>query len=406
MQSKVQSHPCNACGSLLLADGLDFGTQPIANQLLDSPKVSSLTTRLAVTICRECALIQLVESTDPSIFYTNYATPSSWKAEPHAERLITELEERLPKNSRILEVGANDGKFLLNLAASGWTDLIGLEPTANTAESCRSLGFEVIESALTSSFGAELVKKHGQWDCVITRQVLEHISDLQDFVNALRMLVKPGGLLIVEVPDARINLSMRDYSVWEEHVNYFTPFTLETVIVNAGFDVELLYESVFSGGCLSLIARRRESSMLAGQAKPNNQAVQHANRVFDHWVADFQGFQSNIRKFFARYASDGGCILWGVGARSTNFINIMGVGAHISAVVDEQPGKQGKIMPGTLKEIMPPSSLARKQFAMSTLVLGVNAENEELVMKKTSLQPKQWVSILPPSAHLITGWLE
>ena len=65
--------------------------------------------------CTQCGLVQLMEPIDPSEFYTDYATPSSWKNEPHVERLLAYLEQVVSRNARILEVGCNDGRFLLRL---------------------------------------------------------------------------------------------------------------------------------------------------------------------------------------------------------------------------------------------------------------------------------------------------
>ena len=66
-----------------------------------------------------------------------------------------------------------------------------------------------------------------QFDFVITRQVLEHIRDLHDFLKGIDYILNKNGILVIEVPDHTMNYELFDYSFWEEHINYFTFNTLK-----------------------------------------------------------------------------------------------------------------------------------------------------------------------------------
>lgn len=399
-------HPpaCNGCKSDL-GPGLSFGPHPIANHLLYTKNEPIDVYPLEVTICRVCGLVQLVSTIDSSMFYENYATPSSWKREPHAKRLLDELSLALPVSHRILDVGCNDGTFLGLLRNAGWQLLEGLEPTKNTAAECRRRGFDVIQDSLTLESAKQIAKKKGKWDCVILRQVLEHIADLADFGLALATLVKPGGLLVIEVPDGSLHLSARDYSVWEEHVNYFTWDTLAIFLSNAGFEIETAYDSLFSGRCLTVLARRRQSETPDFSAfRHNGEITNRACHAFDQWANEFWEFRAHVQREIEMAAALGPVVLFGVGCRSINFINVMGVADHLSVAIDDQPGKQGRFIPGAMIEIMDSARYEKLFREPATVLLGVNAENEEKVMSSNNFPVRQWWSVLPPSSGLVPGW--
>lgn len=401
-----KSGSCNVCRSRL-ESGLDFGEQPIANQLSETDSIEVAKYRLGVTACRRCGLVQLTDPLSPSLFYENYATPSSWKAEPHTPRLLGHLERMVPKKAKILDVGCNDGVFLSLLREHGWIHTSGLEPTRNTAEVCRQRGFEVIEAPLTSRLAGDLVSRDGKWDCVVLRQVLEHIVDLHDFGHALSTLVVEGGLLVIEVPDGRVNLQERDYGIWEEHSNYFTPDFLMSFLQNFGFEVQVSYESLFSSVCLSVIARRNSDEVSANHVYvADKNLARRQNDVFDRWASEFSEVKYRLRESIREVAQGGPVILYGVGCRSTNFINIMEASEFIDVAVDSQQGKQGKYVPGTRLRIVSPEEYRHEQATPATVLLGVNAENESRVIDEARVEASAWFSILPPSSRLLPGWFD
>ena len=72
-------------------------------------------------------------------------------------------------------------------------------------------------------------------DVLLVRHVIEHCYDIHAALRALRSLVRPGGYVVFEMPDARRALDRLDYStIWEEHLFYFTPATIRQALAVAG----------------------------------------------------------------------------------------------------------------------------------------------------------------------------
>jgi hypothetical protein len=65
--------------------------------------------------------LQLKHDIDRKEFYTSYATPSSWKFEPHMEELIQRyfVGEGDFVDESVLDIGSNDGKLLVRLSELG-----------------------------------------------------------------------------------------------------------------------------------------------------------------------------------------------------------------------------------------------------------------------------------------------
>lgn len=386
---------CNASVEFLL----DFGNQPIVNNLQvepgDVPKFP-----IEVGGCSYCGLVQILNPIDPAEFYTNYANASSVKREPHLEKLIEKLESLLPKNAKIIDVGCNDGKFLSRLRESGFNDLHGLEPTKNMSERAINAGFGVLNSYLNSAKSREIVAETGLFDCVTLRQVLEHIENLSDFGVALRNLLKPNGLLVIEVPDAQSHFDLPDFALWEEHINDFSLGSLKHFLRQHGLEVIDSYKTQFSGVCLTVLSRLVDTRSV--DVEPVSQIVDS----FRKWAKCFDPFRSQVQAELQYFASrDLPIALYGVGSRSSFFLNVTRSMGNISFAIDDDPAKQGKYLPGTEILIRSRENGFKLLKENSLVLLGVNGENEKKLLSEISPQNK-WVfkSILPPSENLLSAF--
>ena len=386
---------CNASVEFLL----DFGNQPIVNNLQvepgDVPKFP-----IEVGGCSYCGLVQILNPIDPAEFYTNYANSSSVKREPHLEKLIEKLESLLPKNAKIIDVGCNDGKFLSRLRESGFNDLHGLEPTKNMSERAINAGFGVFNSYLDSAKSREIVTETGLFDCVTLRQVLEHIENLSDFGVALRNLLRPNGLLVIEVPDAQSHFDLPDFALWEEHINDFSLGSLKHFLRQHGLEVIDSYKTQFSGVCLTVLSRLVDTRSV--DVEPVSQIVDS----FRKWAKCFDPFRSQVQAELQYFASrDLPIALYGVGSRSSFFLNVTRSMGNISFAIDDDPAKQGKYLPGTDILIRSREDGFKLLKENSLVLLGVNGENEKKLLSEISPQNK-WVfkSILPPSENLLSAF--
>ncbi len=143
-----------------------------------------------------------------------------------------ESENAVPP--RALELGCATGGYLAKLVAIGW-DVVGVEPGKIASEKARECGFNVHTGVLD-----DVSLPAASFDCAAAWMVVEHVVDPVTTLRQLHDLLKPGGQLLISVPNGgcweRL-LFRSSWYVWElpRHLHYFTPSSVRDVLKTSGF---------------------------------------------------------------------------------------------------------------------------------------------------------------------------
>ena len=148
---------------------------------------------------------------------------------------------RLKKQQlRILDVGSGPGHFLLRAKERGWA-AVGLEASPAAVEYSRGIGVEVHHGF----FFEEDEWGLGDFDAIHMQHVLEHVSNPVATLQALHGLLKPSGVLCLEVPNdfspiQELLFKSMEFPAWwvapPEHLNYFSKSSLDTVLRECLYD--------------------------------------------------------------------------------------------------------------------------------------------------------------------------
>jgi 2-polyprenyl-3-methyl-5-hydroxy-6-metoxy-1,4-benzoquinol methylase len=133
------------------------------------------------------------------------------------------------KGQRFLEVGCGSGELLVEIRSAG-ADVFGCEIGPQGQEAARKYGIPILEGELTKdSFG-------GGFDCIYSYGCLEHIIELEQFLDSCRYLLKPGGLLFHTVPNTALTYkNVQTTNLCHQHINYFTPDNGIRLLRSQGF---------------------------------------------------------------------------------------------------------------------------------------------------------------------------
>lgn len=156
-------------------------------------------------------------------------------------------------SGRILDVGCGKGAFLRSFRdhRPRW-HLVGIEPSREEAELARRDGQLEIHEGMLGSTPLE----RESFDLVSIMHVFEHVPRPIETLRHMRDLLKPGGVLFIEVPNTS-DLNMFYDLLLFEHLYHFTPETLAWLLSREGFEI-LAHERSTAYGAQRVIARKAD----------------------------------------------------------------------------------------------------------------------------------------------------
>jgi SAM-dependent methyltransferase len=159
------------------------------------------------------------------------------------------LRRVAPPGGRLLEVGCASGWFLGEARAIGY-DAVGIEPAAEMAAAARQRSGAEVHAAMLED--AEL--QPASFDVAAAFHVLEHLAQPRGALGAVRDALRPGGLLLLELPNVASLRAAREEEDWygmepAHHVAHYSPRALDALLRAAGFVPETV-ESVHPGTLL------------------------------------------------------------------------------------------------------------------------------------------------------------
>ena len=353
---------CRHCGTELSLPLIDLGSAPPSNSYLSAEGLHAPEKwyPLRVLVCQHCWLVQTEDFAHyADLFSEDYAYFSSFSSSwlKHAEAYVDAMTKRfgLGESSRVVEVASNDGYLLQYVKARG-IPCYGIEPTTSTAQAARAKGIEVIESFFGVALAQELANKGLRADLMAANNVLAHVPDINDFVAGFARLLAPAGVVTFEFPHLLRLVEQNQFdTIYHEHFSYLSLTAVRRILQHNGlqlFDVE---ELPTHGGSLRLFAQRLDTGLQ--EVSPRVAALQEREDAAGMHCADFYaGFQAkaNVVKndlvaFLIEAARSGKRVVaYGAAAKGNTLLNYAGVRPDLlSYVVDLNPAKQGKCLPGS-----------------------------------------------------------
>jgi hypothetical protein len=353
---------CRHCGTELRLPLVDLGSAPPSNAYLTAQalKAPEKFFPLRVLVCTDCWLVQTEDYAGvEEIFSTDYAYFSSFSTSwlKHAEQYVTDMAQRfaLNENSHIVEVAANDG-YLLQYAKAQEIPCLGIEPTTSTANAARSKGIEIVEAFFGVKLAQQLAVQGKQADLTVANNVLAHVPDINDFVNGFAVLLKPQGVATFEFPHLFRMIAEKQFdTIYHEHFSYLSLTVASRIFAHNGLTVFDVEELPTHGGSLRVFAQRTNSGTNAVAPRVAEMLAREgaAGMTTHDYYAGFQSRADQIKNAFLAFlieAKNTGkkVIAYGAAAKGNTLLNYAGVRPDLLPwVIDRNPAKQGKYLPGS-----------------------------------------------------------
>ena len=380
---------CLFCGTTLRHTLVDLGMSPLCESYLATDQLNQMEPfyPLHVWVCEQCFLVQVQEYVRPEHIFSDYAYFSSYSdswlrhAKTYTERMVTRLG--LDAGSQVIEVGSNDGYLLQYFVAQG-IPVLGIEPAANVARVAVDRGVPTMTTMFRTEVARELAAAGTRADLLCGANVLAQVSDLNDFVAALKLLLKPRGVITIEFPHLMRLMEENQFdTIYHEHFSYFSLLTAERIFAAHGltlFDVE---ELTTHGGSLRLYARHVEDEGKPVGARVLELRAREEIGGFtrlDRYASFGEQVKETKRKLldFLITAKRQGKSVAGYGApgKGNTLLNYCGIRTDfLDYTVDRSPHKQGKFLPGTHIPIFHPAKI-RETRPDYVLILPWNLRDE------------------------------
>ena len=370
-QKQIITRPCRFCGAHLKQTLIDLGMSPLCETYPSAADLSrgEIYYPLHVYVCQECFLVQLEEYESPENIFGDYAYFSSYSDSwlKHCENYCDQMIKRFGFNEQsfVVEVASNDG-YLLQHFVKRKVPVLGIEPAANVAKVANERGVPTSVRFFGTQLAKELAGQGRCADLIAGNNVLAQVPDLNDFVEGLKVLLKPDGVLTLEFPHLLRLIEHNEFdTIYHEHFSYFSMLTTVRIMEAHGlrvFDVEALPTH---GGSLRVYACRAESEAHFIQAAVRESIAEEESAGLDS-VQGYEGFGQHVRAtkfalidFLLTAAQQGKTVAaYGAPGKSATLLHYCGIGKDlIEYTVDRNPYKQGRFLPGSRIPIYHPDHI-------------------------------------------------
>ncbi len=383
------SNSCRFCGASMCHTFVDLGMSPLCESYVPAARLNQMEPfyPLHVYVCQVCFLVQLQEYISPAEIFSEYAYFSSysdsWVA--HATRYTDMIVERLKlgPESFVVEVASNDGYLLQHFVKRG-IPVLGIEPAANIAPVAEGKGVPTLVAFFGAETASNLVAQGKSADLIVGNNVLAQVPNLNDFVEGLRLLLKPRGVVTMEFPHLMRLIEENQFdTIYHEHFSYFSLLAVERIFGAHGLTIYDVEELSTHGGSLRIYARHAEDEsklVTTWVHKLRNRERIAGFEQLETYGVFAERARETKRKLleFLIEAKRKGKSIAGYGApgKGNTLLNYCGIRTDfLDYTVDRNPYKHGRFLPGTHIPIHPPEKI-RETRPDYVLILPWNLKDE------------------------------
>ncbi len=352
---------CPICGSDKLTDFFTVKNIPVhVCVLFDSQEDAQKASKgdIVLTYCHGCGFI-FNRVFDPTLISFEPGYESSLFYSNKFRSYIQELAERLIEKYKIcgktvLEIGCGAGDFLRLMCGLGKNFGIGIDPTVKEEEEKTIDGGKV--RFIRDYFSERYTSLDSDFICCLS--VFEDIPDPLGFLKILSTMTDdhPDTAIYFEVPNSAYTFSnLSAWGIYYEQHSHFTETSLAQTFLQSGFkiieaggcydDDQYVYVEAVSGKTPSTNGFKRTGALTL----PNDLqkfSSRHLKNVsiWHNRLCDMKHAGKRV-------------VAWGSGGKGIGFLNLSDTEKIIPYIVDINPNRQHKFIPGSAQKIIPPEFL-------------------------------------------------
>lgn len=334
---------CRVCDSQDMTSYLHLGWMPLSNNLCDTKDEDATRYPLNLLLCNKCGLSQLSIVVDPVLLFSNYVYRSSISAgyREHCKAMAADLKQRynLTAESFHIDIAGNDGALIKEFGMKS----LNVDPAENMGKINAAQGIRFF-----NTFWGIKAAQHLQSTCwpmadlITATNVFAHVDKVSEFLEAVRMVLKREGVLVLEFPYLIDFIEKGEFdTIYFEHLSYFSIKPLVQLCESVGLNVMRVEKQAIHGGSVRVHIGYGMSDETVREF-----IVQESEKV------DYYEFSRRASECILRFRTGIQGLTkvagFAASAKGNTILNCAGITAtDMMYIVDETPEKIGKYSPGT-----------------------------------------------------------
>jgi SAM-dependent methyltransferase len=312
---------------------------------------------LTVVKCPKCHLVQLTHSVPAPLMFDEYLYVSSTTQtfRTHFAEYAGDVQRRLDGKERPLavDIGSNDGLLVSCYEKAGMCG-VGVEPAKNLAADANRRGILTLNKYFGEEAVREIAAKYGKADAISANNVFAHIDDIQSVARNVRELLSDDGFFVIEFAylGAMIEHMFFDM-IYHEHVCYIGVTALGFLMERSGMEIFDITEVGTHGGSLRVFVQKKagprpRAASVDRLLREEKEKGFLGEKVYQDFALRVMGFKEKLRRMIDGIKEQGKTISgYGAPAKASTMINFCVLTPQeIDYVVDDNPLKQGRLVPG------------------------------------------------------------
>lgn len=254
---------------------IDLGFHPFADTFIKKNQLnySEPVFQLSCYLNKRTGVIRNTIITDEKSRYNlydySYTSSNSIYSKNYWETYSTYIKKELnvKNNSKILEIGSNDG-FLLTCLKKYTKNIWGIDASKFMCSIAKKNKIKTFNLIFNKKSSQKIKNKIGKVDIIISNNVLNHSNDVLNFILGVKELLKQDGSFVFELP-YWYNLVLKEQfdQIYHEHVNYFTIKSSQFLLKKCGFKIVKIKETEYHGGSIRVHAKISRSKKINLETK-------------------------------------------------------------------------------------------------------------------------------------------
>ena len=340
---------CSCCGSNNLKKLIDLGLQPYANKYPDKDSIKNeFMGNLSILICVNCFTAKTESMAPREEMFEEYFYLSSVNKE--LVKHFEELSLIFPDNSKVLDIGSNDGILLKPLIESNRNiNALGIDPSVNVGEMANKNGLPTVIGFFNSDKAEFIQENYGEFDYLVASSIFTHVENSDEFIKNIKYLMKTEGTFILEIEYIKNILDGLEFErFYFDRPFYFSIQGIKHLFERHGLYINKIEHISPHGGSLRFYIRNTQDNSSIIEKLINLEKEYFKNILSQNFHDTSLSEANKLKDFLVNLKNNKKKVIgFGCPARFATITNFADISLDtLPFVIDDSPIKQSKFTPG------------------------------------------------------------